>query len=99
VAAPEGRVTIRDDPARGRFEAAVGDDVAFVAYRARGGTIAFTHTEVPGRLRGRGVGEALARAALDSARARGLRVEPLCPFVAAFIRRHREYQDLVDADR
>jgi predicted GNAT family acetyltransferase len=40
------------------------------------------------------VGDALARAALDSARQRGLKVVALCPFIAAFIRKHVEYHDL-----
>ena len=37
----------------------------------------------------------MRRILVDSARARGLSVVPLCPFVAAFIRRHPEYADLV----
>jgi hypothetical protein len=37
----------------------------------------------------------LARAALDTARADGLEVVPLCPYVAAYIRRHQEYLPLV----
>ncbi len=40
------------------------------------------------------IGSAIARAALDSARARGLRVIPQCPFIRAYIERHPEYQDL-----
>lgn len=86
---------IVDNPARSRFEVAIGDEIAVVGYRLRGDTITFTHTEVPEALRGRGVGEALARAALDSARQRNLKVVALCPFMAAFTRRHSEYQDLV----
>jgi uncharacterized protein len=35
------------------------------------------------------------RGALDDMRARGLKVAPVCPFVAAYIRRHPEYADLV----
>ncbi|HSJ12779.1 MAG TPA: GNAT family N-acetyltransferase [Longimicrobiales bacterium] len=88
-------MNVRDNPEHSRFEAAVGDDVAVASYRMKDRTITFTHTEVPEALRGRGVGDALARAALDSARARGLTVVPRCPFIAAFIRRHAEYQDLV----
>jgi predicted GNAT family acetyltransferase len=52
-------------------------------------------TEVPEALEGQGIGSALARGALDDVRAQGLQVIPLCPFVAAFIRRHPEYLDLV----
>jgi len=51
---------------------------------------------VPKKLEGRGVGSKLIRAALDSARDRGLKVIPICPFVKAFIVRHPEYQALVE---
>ena len=64
-------------------------------YRRHRGKIIFTHTEVPPELEGHGVGGALARAALTYARKEGLRVVPLCPFIAAFIKRHKEFQDLV----
>jgi hypothetical protein len=37
----------------------------------------------------------MARAALEAARADGLEVVPLCPYVAAYIRRHQEYLPLV----
>jgi predicted GNAT family acetyltransferase len=39
----------------------------------------------------------LVRAALNYARANGLRVIPVCPFARAFLARHPEYADLVDA--
>ena len=56
----------------------------------------FTHTEVPEAREGQGVGTALIRAALASARARGLTVIPICPFFAAYMRKHAEEQDLLD---
>jgi predicted GNAT family acetyltransferase len=43
---------------------------------------------------GRGFGTHLAQAALDDARERGLEVDPLCPFVAHFMRLHPEYERL-----
>lgn len=80
-----------------QFEAEVDGQTVFVAYTlSLGGTvIIFTHTEVPAELEGQGIGGKLARAALDYARANQLKVKPLCPFVAAYIHRHPEYQDLV----
>lgn len=84
-----------DDTAASRFELAVGGHVAFAAYEMANRTIIFTHTEVPSVMEGRGIGSALARGALDAARARGLSVIPLCPFIASYIRRHRQYLDLV----
>ena len=59
--------------------------------------ITFTHTEVDPEFEGQGVGSALARYALDQAREAGLRVRPLCPFIARWIRRHPDYADLVVA--
>jgi len=53
---------------------------------------------VPPALEGRGIAGKLARAALDYARERKLSVIPRCPFVAAYIRKHPEYQSLVRAD-
>lgn len=57
------------------------------------------HTEVEPRYEGRGVGSALARTALDEARAAGLRVLATCPFFAGWIERHPDYQDLLYQSR
>jgi predicted GNAT family acetyltransferase len=89
-------VLIGDVPDARRYEARIGDELAgFAAYRLEPGHITFTHTEVGAAHEGRGVGSQLARTALDDARTRGLRVTPLCPFIAAWIRRHPAYADLV----
>lgn len=89
-------VVATDVPDASRYEARMGDEVLGVAeYRLTRDVITFLHTEVLPAAEGRGVGSLLARTALDDARARGLRVRPLCPFISAYIRRHPEYQDLV----
>lgn len=79
----------------GRFEIRIGDEVAFLTYTRKGATIAYTHTEVPRSLEGHGVAAKLAAHALDYARANGLNVAPLCPYVADYIKRHPEYEALV----
>ncbi|AII50727.1 GNAT family N-acetyltransferase [Hymenobacter sp. APR13] len=61
------------------------------------GIIDFTHTFVDKELRGKGVGEALARAGLAHARQHQLRVRTSCKFMAAFVRQHTEFQDLLEA--
>lgn len=90
-------IRIVNDESRHRFIAETGstDDEAFIEYFRRGGEIVFTHTEVAPRLEGHGLAGKMARFALDFARAENLRVVPLCPFVAAYIRKHQEYQNLV----
>jgi hypothetical protein len=90
-------LAVRDNPVRHRFEIDLGDgSVAFAAYMLSPGKITFTHTEVPERHEGKGLGMLLLRGALAKARERGLRVIPICPFLAAYMRKHEEVQDLID---
>ena len=89
-------IVVEDNPAARRYQAQVGEHLAFAAYRLDGDTITFTHTQVPKELEGHGIANKLAHAALEDARARQLTVVPLCPFIASYIRRHQEYVALVD---
>jgi len=90
-------VAVRDNPDKHRFEIDLGDGTLAVAeYRLRDGRILFIHTEVPPAQSGRGIGTRLIQFALASARARDLKVVPICPFFAAYIKGHPEEQDLVD---
>jgi predicted GNAT family acetyltransferase len=90
-------VTVRDRPEELRYEIEEDGEVAgFIAYRRGDGVITMVHTDVDPKWEGRGVGSELVRGALDDVRARGLKVRPLCPFVAAFITRHPEYDDVVE---
>ncbi len=87
---------VTDNPAQSRFEIKVDGELAgFAKYRRRPGEITFVHTEVFDRFEGHGLGGKLARAALDAVRRSGERVVARCPFIAAFIDRHPEYQDLL----
>ena len=90
-------IEVRNDPENRQFMVLVEGKVAGKAeYRLRGDTYLFTHTEVDPEFQGMGVANRLARAALDKVRDQGRTLVPLCPFIAAYIRRHPEYDDLVD---
>lgn len=94
---PEEEVEVVDVPERSRFEIRVDGELAgFTEYRLRPDRIVFPHTEVDDRFHGRGLAARLVRFALDSSRERGPWVTPLCPYVAGYIRRHREYVPIVD---
>ena len=94
--ADEPSVVVRDAPESERYEAFVDGLLAgFAAYRRRDDEVVFVHTDVDDAFGGRGVGGTLAREALDDVRRRGLRAVPMCPFIAAWIRRHPDYHDLV----
>lgn len=88
-------VTVADAPQAHRYEAMTGDELAgTAAYIRTPEVIAFIHTEVGDAFEGRGIGSALARTALDDARAQGLRVLAICPFIAGWLAKHPEYDDL-----
>jgi uncharacterized protein len=94
----EPQIVVSDSPERKRFEVSVDGKLAgFLVYRAREGLLALIHTEVDERFEGQGLGGRLARFALDQARERGVAVLPFCPFVNDWMKRHREYTDLVPA--
>lgn len=78
-----------------RFEVEVEGELAVADYRLTGDRIQFTHTEVPQSLKGQGVGSALAREGLEHAKREGLEVVPTCQFIASYIERHPEYQELL----
>jgi len=85
---------VLDNPALNRFEFLTGAGPAFSEYRLRDGVLELRHTEVPPELEGQGIGSRLARGVLDAARERGLKVRARCPFIAAYMKRHPEYDDL-----
>ncbi|HEX5780095.1 MAG TPA: GNAT family N-acetyltransferase [Xanthobacteraceae bacterium] len=85
---------VTDNPALNRFELSTGAGTAISEYRLRDGVLEIRHTEVPEELEGQGIGSRLARGVLEAARARGLKVVARCPFVAAYMKRHPEYDDL-----
>jgi uncharacterized protein len=89
---------VRDAPDRRRYEVydESGELAGFTTYASRPGKIIFVHTEVDPAFEGKGLGSALVKFELDDARAKGLHVVPLCPFVAAYVERHPEYDDIVD---
>ncbi len=91
---------VADDPDQSRFEIrADGELAGFAEYSMSGNEIAFTHTTTEDRFRGHGLAGRLVQSALEAARDRSLEVLPYCPFVRSWITGHREYADLVPADR
>ena len=86
---------VRDNPALHRFELEADGHTAVAYYQRTPGVITFTHTEVPPALSGRGIGSTLARGALASARAQGLKVVAKCEFIGGYIAKHPEFGDLL----
>ena len=68
-------------------------------YNLLKGAVMFTHTEVSPQFEGQGLGSKLAAFALDDVRKRGLQVIPVCQYIAGYIRKHPQYQDLVSEEQ
>ena len=90
-------ITIDRNDATRRYELTLGDELAGIAeFRTTPDGIVFTHTVVRPEFGGRGLGTQLAKFALDDAVARGERIVPRCPFIAAYVREHPAYEASVD---
>ncbi|HEY9038989.1 MAG TPA: GNAT family N-acetyltransferase [Roseovarius sp.] len=93
----EIEITLEETDSKGRYSTRVDGHEAEMTYsRAGAATIIIDHTDVPDALRGRGVGVALVRRGVEDARAKGLKIIPLCPFAKAQIARHPEWQDVLN---
>jgi predicted GNAT family acetyltransferase len=79
----------------GRFELERDGHVASLQYTIAGHVLALLHSEIPETLRGSGVASTLAQTAFDWARDHHMKVDVVCPFVAAFLETHPEYSDIV----
>lgn len=92
--------TIRDNAAESRWELLVDGELAvFSTYHdtaySRAGhdgrRRTFVHTETQEGFEGKGLASQLVRAELEDARARGLEINPVCPFVRGWLDRHPEF--------
>ncbi len=82
-----------DNPKK-RFELHVEDKIVFIEYiLAKGDSMYLTHTEVPRSLEGNGLGSAIIKKTLKYIREKGYQLVPLCPFVAAYLKKHPEASD------
>jgi uncharacterized protein len=91
--------SLSDNEGAHRFELHVGGELAaYSEYNLLKNGMLFTHTEVLAAFEGRGIGSAIARYALDEVRRRSLLAIPVCQFIAGFLRKHPEYQDLVSPE-
>lgn len=78
-----------------RFETRVDGHLSLAEYRLSDGVMHMTHTEVPPALQGRGIAAALVAQALAHARAHGLKINPQCSYVRAYMQRRPDTHELL----
>lgn len=84
-----------DNAAEKRFEATVEDTRIRIDYIKTKDKIFLTHTEVPPSLGGKGYASELVRQTLILIKDMPLALVPLCPFVAAYLKKNPIWQDLL----
>ena len=94
----ENNANVRHDEDQQRYLLEIdGKALGFAEYQQDGDRQIFTHTEVDQSLEGQGMGSILIRQSLDDARRRGKRIVPVCGFVAAYVKKHRDWDDIIDS--
>ena len=86
---------VTDNAPRHRYELVEHGQVAFADYQVRDGVVVIPHVETPPSLRGGGMAGRLMQGIVEHARARGLKIAPVCPYAAAWLRRHPQHADLI----
>jgi predicted GNAT family acetyltransferase len=79
-----------------RFEIHEAGELAYLEYRYFKNDIALMHTFVPEALEGKGIASTLAHYALEWAKEHQKPVIVYCPFVAAYLKKHTEYNSVID---
>jgi uncharacterized protein len=88
-------MTVKDNPARGRFELEENGLMAFAIYRRDGQHIVIPHVEAAPALRGTGTADRLMTGIVALARAEGFRITPTCSYARIWFRRHKDAADVL----
>lgn len=89
-------ISVFDRPEQNRYEVtSAGTLAGFLTYRAGAGRLDLVHTEILPEYEGQGLAAQLVARALDDVRPSGRRIVPSCSYVAKFVQRHPQYEDLV----
>ena len=87
---------LTDNEERHQYEFHIDKYVPRIEYiKSKNGEIYLTHTEVPVALEGKGIGSQLIEKALKDIESKGLRLVPLCPFVAGYLQKHPDWKRIV----
>ena len=91
----EQNLALIDNKKAKQYELHIDDLIPRIEYMKASDKIYLTHTEVPHGLEGKGVGGKLVKMVLEDIEQKKLKLVPLCPFVAAYIKRHPEWKRIV----
>ncbi|AOM78802.1 GNAT family N-acetyltransferase [Pedobacter steynii] len=79
-----------------RFELKIGDYITFIDYKEHDKKIWLIHTEAPAELQGKGAATAVIEKTLAYIEENGYTLIPICPLVAAYLKRHPDWNRILD---
>ncbi|MCD0490658.1 N-acetyltransferase [Pedobacter sp. MC2016-14] len=79
------------------FELTVNGKKSFIDYKQKGNKVYLIHTEVPKEQEGQGIAAALVAKTFQYIEENGLKIVPLCTYVAHYLKRHPEWNKIVTA--
>jgi predicted GNAT family acetyltransferase len=88
-------VKIKENKEKKRFEAEVENKLALIEYIRAEDKMYLTHTEVPSELEGKGIASSMAKQVLQQIKDEDLKLVPLCPFIASYVKRHPEWKEIL----
>jgi predicted GNAT family acetyltransferase len=88
-------VKIKENKEKKRFEVEVENKLALIEYIRAEDKIYLTHTEVPSELEGKGIASSMAKQVLQQIKDEDLKLVPLCPFIASYVKRHPEWKEIL----
>ena len=77
------------------FETTMGEKTAIIEYIRAEDKMYLTHTEVPKEFEGKGVASTMVKHVFGQIEDEGLKLVPLCPFIATYLKRHPEWHHLL----
>lgn len=78
------------------YELWIDNQKSFIDYKLKGDKVYLLHTEVPKELEGKGIAAALVEKTLNDIESRQLKLVPLCSYIQIFLKRHPEWNHLVE---
>ena len=88
-------VKIKENKEKKRFEVEVENKLALIEYIRAEDKMYLTHTEVPSELEGKGIASSMAKQVLQQIKDEDLKLVPLCPFIASYVKRHPEWKEIL----
>ena len=87
---------VTHDIKKQKFYMVVDGLESHLEYARMNSVLNLNHTYVPNELRGKGIAGKLVEAALTYVKENKIKIKPTCSYVAEYVRRHKEYEELVD---